>query len=152
MKPRYQSRGTGRAQLYTIRWILVTGSRQSQAEGGKAALAELCRLYGYPLCSFTRRRITQVERLKGESRSFLRESFQNYFSNESQGARRFKREWRYECLFLDWERAETTRRPEPADHLTVEKIFDAGWSTTLLDEAMTLFRHALIATKGCSGP
>jgi hypothetical protein len=32
------------------------------------------------------------------------------------------------------------------------KIFDAGWARTLLNEAMTLFRHALIATEGFLGP
>src|SRR6516165_12521569 len=102
MKPEFDSGG---AQFHTTLWTLVMISAQSQAEGGKAALAELCRIYWYPLYSFARRRgysphdaqdltqrfflhllehkaLTQVDRLKGKFRSFLLASFPNYLSNE----------------------------------------------------------------------
>src|ERR1700737_897036 len=87
---------------------------QSQAQGGESALAELCRLYWYPLYIFARRRghssedardLTQgfflhllehralsgVDRLKGKFRSFLFASFQNYLSDALDLARHFKR-------------------------------------------------------------
>jgi Sigma-70 region 2 len=90
----FDSSGLGGGQFHTTRWTLVLISAQSQAEGGKTALAELCRLYWYPLYAFARRRgrsphdaqdLTQgffmhllehrapmqVDRLKGKFRSFL---------------------------------------------------------------------------------
>jgi DNA-directed RNA polymerase specialized sigma24 family protein len=105
----FESTGVGGGQFHTTRWTLVLTSAQSQAEGGKAALAELCRLYWYPLYAFARRRgrsphdaqdltqgffmrllehraLTQVDRLKGKFRSFLLASFQNYLANELQRA------------------------------------------------------------------
>ena len=165
MKPEFESRGGAGAQFHTTLWTLVMVSAQSQAEGGKAALAELCRIYWYPLYSFARRRgysphdaqdltqgfflhllehkaLTQVDRLKGKFRSFLLASFQNYLSNEAQRAHSLKRGRNYEFVSLDWENAESRYRLEPADYLTAEKIFDARWAMTVLSQAMTQLERA----------
>jgi RNA polymerase sigma factor (sigma-70 family) len=121
---------SGAQQFHTTRWTLVMASAQSQGESGKAALAELCRIYWYPIYSFARRRahspddaqdhtqgfflhllehraLTQVDRLKGKFRSFLLASFQNYISNQTQRTRSLKRGGEYEFVSLDWESAET---------------------------------------------
>jgi len=158
----------GAQQFHTTRWTLVMTSAQSQAEGGKAALAELCRIYWYPIYSFARRRgssphdaqdytqgfflhllehrtLTQVDRLKGKFRSFLLASFQNYISNETQRAHSLKRGREYEIVSLDWERAENRYRLEPVDYLTAEKIFDARWAMTLLDHVMTQVERSYAA-------
>ena len=146
MKPEFDANERGEAQFHTTRWTLVMVSAQSQAVEGKTALAELCRIYWYPLYSFARRRghtphdaqdltqgfflhllehraLTQVDRLKGKFRSFLLASFQNYLSNEAQRARSLKRGKEYEFVSLDWESAESRYRLEPADYLTAEKDF-----------------------------
>jgi RNA polymerase sigma factor (sigma-70 family) len=159
MKPEFDSRAVGGALFHTTRWTLVMASAQSGAEGGEAALGELCELYWYPLYSFARRSgysphdaqdltqgffvhllehraLTQVDRLKGKFRSFLLASFQNYLLNESKRARSFKRGGRYEFVSLDWESAEPRYRLEPADHLTAEMIFDARWAMTLLNQVI----------------
>jgi len=135
-------------------------SAQSQAPGSKAALAELCRLYWYPLYAYVRRRghtpeetqdLTQgfflhllehktlgrADPLKGKFRSFLLGSLQNYLSSEAERARCLKRGGGVEFISLNLQDAEDLYRLEPADHLTAETIFDARWATTLLDEAMT---------------
>ena len=135
-------------------------SAQSQAPGSKAALAELCRLYWYPLYAYVRRRghtpeetqdLTQgfflhllehktlgrADPLKGKFRSFLLGSLQNYLSSEAERARCLKRGGGVEFISLDLQDAENLYRLEPADHLTAETIFDARWATILLDEAMT---------------
>ncbi len=166
-KPEPDATGHGGAQFHTTLWTLVMVSAQSQAEGGMAALAELCRIYWYPLYSFARRRgysphdaqdftqgfflhllehraLTQVDRLKGKFRSFLLASFQNYLSNETQRAQSLKRGRNYEFVSLDWERAENRYSLEPAEYLTAEKIFDARCAMTLLDQAMTLLRHEYV--------
>jgi RNA polymerase sigma factor (sigma-70 family) len=159
----FDSTGVGGGQFHTTRWTLVLSSAQSQAVGGKAALAELCRLYWYPLYAFARRRgrsphdaqdltqgffmhllehraFTQVDRLKGKFRSFLLASFQNYLANELQRARSQKRGGKNQFISLDWEDGETRYGLEPADFLTAEKIYEARWAMTLLHHVMAQLR------------
>jgi DNA-directed RNA polymerase specialized sigma24 family protein len=134
---------------------------QSQVAGGPAALAELCRLYWYPLYAFARcrghspddaqdltqgfflhlleqRALARVDRLKGKFRSFLIASFKNYLSIEAHRARCLKRGGNCEFVPLDLEKAESRYLLEPADALTAEKIFDARWAMTLLGRATIL--------------
>ena len=137
---------------------------QSQAQGGQSALAELCRLYWYPLYIFARRRgyspddaqdLTQgfflhllehralrgVDRLKGKFRSFLLASFQNHLSDAGDRAHRLKRGGDKEFVHLDAEDAEERYQREPVEFLTAEKIFDARWAMTVLGEALKQLRQ-----------
>lgn len=141
---------------------------QSQAEGGEMALAELCRLYWYPLYIFARRRgyspndaedLTQgfflhllagralagVDPLKGKFRSFLLACFQNYISDAIDRTRRLKRGGDKEFVQLDAEEAEARYRREPDEFLTAEKIFDARWAMTVLGEALKRLRQEYLA-------
>ena len=154
----------GAASFHTTRWTIVMGAAQSQAQGAQAALAELCRLYWYPLYIFARRRghspddaqdLTQsfflhllerralsgVDRLKGKFRSFLLASFQNHLSDAFDRTRRLKRGGDKEFVQLDAEEAEERYRREPVDFLTAEKIFDARWAMTVLGEALKRLRQ-----------
>jgi DNA-directed RNA polymerase specialized sigma24 family protein len=104
----------GSASFHTTRWTIVMRAAHGQAQGGQSALAELCRLYWYPLYIFARRRgyspedaqdltqgfflhvvkhraFTGVEQLKGKFRSFLLASFQNHLSDAADRGRRLKR-------------------------------------------------------------
>jgi len=137
---------------------------QSQSQGGQSALAELCRLYWYPLYVFARlsghspkgaqdlmqgfflhllehRAPAGVNRLKGKFRSFLLASLQSYLSDELDRARCHKREGNEEFVHLDAEDAEERYRLEPVEFLTAEKIFDARWAMTVLGEAMNQLRQ-----------
>ncbi|MBV9297910.1 MAG: sigma-70 family RNA polymerase sigma factor [Verrucomicrobia bacterium] len=148
------------ASFHTTRWTIVMKAAQSQAQGGQFALAELCRLYWYPLYMFARRRghspddaqdLTQgffmhllehralagVDRLKGKFRSFLLASFQNHLSDQMDRARRLKRGGGKEFVELDAEEAEERYCLEPVEFLTAEKMFDARWAMTLLTEALS---------------
>jgi RNA polymerase sigma-70 factor (ECF subfamily) len=168
MSEKFDSSSGDRVQFHTTRWTLVIASAQSQGEGGEAALAELCRIYWYPLYAFARRRgrsphdaqdltqgffmqllenrsLAKADRLKGKFRSFLLGSFQNYLSNETQRIQSLKRGGRNEFISLDWESAEDRYRLEPADYLTAEKIFDARWAMTLLGHVMTILNRRYIA-------
>jgi RNA polymerase sigma factor (sigma-70 family) len=141
---------------------------QSQAEGGPVALAELCRLYWYPLYIFARRRghspddaqdltqgfflhllehraLTRVDRLKGKFRSFLLASFQNHISDAADRARRLKRGGDKQFVQLDAEDAEERYLREPVEYLTAEKIFDARWAMTVLAEALRKLRQEYAA-------
>jgi len=160
------------ASFHTTRWTIVLRAAQSQAQGAQSALAELCRLYWYPLYIFARRRgyspddaedLTQgfflhllghralatVDQLKGKFRAFLRASFQNYMSDASDHARRLKRGGDKEFVALDAEEAEERYRLEPVELLTPERIFDARWAMTVLEEALKqLGREYAEAGKG----
>jgi RNA polymerase sigma factor (sigma-70 family) len=144
----------------TTRWSAVLLSAQSQASGSKEALAELCRIYWYPIYAFVRRQgsspedaqdLTQgfflhmldhkalrlVSPLKGKFRSFLVASLQNYLADEADSAHCQKRGGNIEFVPLDTRLAEDRYRLAALDFLTAEKIFDARWAMTLLDEAMS---------------
>ena len=130
----------------------------------QSALAELCRLYWYPLYILARRRghspddaqdltqgfflhvvahraLTGVDRLKGKFRSFLLASFQNHLSDAGDHTRRLKRGGDKEFVYLDAEEAEERYRLEPVEFLTAEKIFDARWAMTVLGEALKQLRQ-----------
>ena len=132
-------------------------SAQSQAPGSQEALAELCKIYWYPIYAFVRGRgcspedaqdltqgfflhlldhkaLRQVSPLKGKFRSFLVASLQNYLSDEADSARCLKRGGNLEFVPLDAKSPEDRYRLAQLDFLTAEKTFDARWAMTLLDE------------------
>ena len=164
MKLDENSRSEGAARFRTTRWSVVLLSAQSQAPSSKAALAELCKLYWFPLYAFVRRRgycpadaqdlvqgfflhlldhksLAEVDPRKGKFRSFLLASIKNYLSKEADRGRCLKRGGNIEFVPLDTKRAEDLYRLEPADFLTAETIFDARWAFALLGEAKNRLRQ-----------
>jgi RNA polymerase sigma factor (sigma-70 family) len=155
-------------QFHTTRWTLVIASADDQSQAGRAALAALCQTYWYPLYAFARRRghsppdaqdltqgffqhvlehraLSKVDRLKGKFRSFLLACFQNYLSVQAQRAHRLKRGGICQFVSLDLETAESRYLLEPADYLTPEKIFEARWALTLLEDSMAVLRNEYVA-------
>jgi DNA-directed RNA polymerase specialized sigma24 family protein len=148
----------------------VVLSAQSQVSGSKEALAELCRLYWYPLYAHVRRygfsphdaqdltqgffldilehkALTRADQQKGKFRSFLLASLKNFLSNEGQKARCLKRGGQVQFVYVDFNDAEDRYgKEEPAESLTPEKIFDARWALALLSEANTRLRQEYIDT------
>jgi RNA polymerase sigma factor (sigma-70 family) len=168
VEPDHGPPAEGAASFHTTRWTIVMRAAQSQAQGGQSTLAELCRLYWYPLYMFARRRghspddakdltqglflqvveyraLTGVDRLKGKFRSFLLASFQNHLSDVGDRARRLKRGGDKEFVQLDAEEAEERYRLEPVEFLTPEKIFDARWAMTVLGEALKQLRQEYVS-------
>jgi RNA polymerase sigma factor (sigma-70 family) len=156
------------ARFRTTRWSAILVAAESRIPGSQAALAELCRLYWYPLYAFARRRgsgphdaqdltqgfflhllenraLKQAHPLKGKFRSFLLASFKNFALDEAARARCQKRGGDREFVYLDSEDAESRYQLEPADHLTAEKIFDARWAMTLLAYAVERLRQEYAA-------
>ena len=169
MQPDYGWPAEGAGSFHTTHWTVVLRAAQSQAPGGEAALAELCRLYWYPLYAFARRRrhspddaqdltqsfflhllkhraLTGVDPLKGKFRSFLLTSFQNHLSDAGDRARRLKRGGDKQFVELDAEEAEKRYRLEPVEILTAEKIFDARWAMTVLGEGLKRLREEYVAS------
>ena len=160
MKPDDQSPDDAAGRFRTTHWSALLLSAQSQAPGSQAALAELCRLYWYPINAFVRRRghdvdeaqdltqgfflhlldhkaLRQVSLVKGKFRSFLVASLANYLLDEADHSRRLKRGGNIEFVSLDTNFAEYRYQLGELDFLTADKIFDARWAITLLDEVMT---------------
>jgi RNA polymerase sigma factor (sigma-70 family) len=164
-----QSSLTGNVNRFqTTQWSVVLVSAQSQAPGCKEALADLCKLYWYPLYAFIRHRgyspedaqdmvqgfflhllehktLSRVDRSKGKFRSFLLASLQNYLSNEADRARCLKRGGKAELVYIDIEEAEDRYGLEPVEEMTSEKIFDARWAMALLGQAMNRLGREYIA-------
>jgi len=159
MKDEQSSPGGGVNRFQTTRWDMVLHSAQSKTSGCKEALADLCKLYWYPLYAFTRYRgyspedaqdlvqgfflhlieyktLSRVDRSKGKFRSFLLASLQNYLANEADRARCLKRGGKVAFVYIDLEETEDRYELEPREELTPEKIFDARWAMALLGEAM----------------
>jgi DNA-directed RNA polymerase specialized sigma24 family protein len=156
------------ASFHTTCWTIVMGAAQSQAQGGRSTLAELCRLYWYPLYIFARRRghspddaqdlnqgfflhllehraLTRIDRLKGKFRSFLLASFPKHLLDAIDRAHRFKRGGDKEFVQLDAEDSEERYRREPVEFLTAEKIVDARWAITVLGGALKQLRQEYAA-------
>jgi DNA-directed RNA polymerase specialized sigma24 family protein len=106
VNPDHHSQVGNTTRFHTTHWSAVLLSAQSQVPGSQAALAELCRIYWYPIYAFVRRRgsspedaqdltqgfflhlldhkaLRQVSPVKGKFRSSLVASLQNYLSDEA---------------------------------------------------------------------
>ncbi|MGA8658106.1 MAG: sigma-70 family RNA polymerase sigma factor [Chthoniobacterales bacterium] len=153
--------GKARGALFkTTHWSLVLAACDSQAPGSRLALAELCRIYWYPLYAHVRRHgydadnaqdLTQgffehllehkslrhVDSRKGKFRSFLLGSLQKFLMTAQRQDCTIKRGGL--CRFISLDKATESRyQLEPADDsgLNAEKIFDARWALALLNELM----------------
>jgi RNA polymerase sigma factor (sigma-70 family) len=168
VKDDQSSVGRGVNRFQSTRWSVVLLSAHGQAPGCKEALADLCKVYWYPLYAFIRHRgyspedsqdlvqgfflclieyktLSRVDRSKGKFRSFLLASLQNYLSNEADRSHCLKRGGKAEFVHIDFEEAEDHYELEPIDKLTPEKIFDARWAIALLREVMNRLSREYMA-------
>jgi len=145
------------------------GDGSSQAD---RAMAELCRIYWYPLYAFLRRRghqpheaedLTQeffarllaqqflksVDREKGKFRSFLLATLKHFVSEKRARAAAQKRGGDLVILSLDGMDAETRYYHEPAHDLTPEKLFEKHWALSVLAQVLSRL-HAEFAVDGKS--
>jgi RNA polymerase sigma factor (sigma-70 family) len=145
--------------FHTTRWSVVISAGQRASPNNQAALAELCTHYWYPIYAFARRNgynsddsqdltqsffehlfeqtvLNRATPTRGRFRTFLLASFQNHISHSREKARAVKRGGGHQLLSLNAEVAEDRYWQEPADYLTAEKIFEARWAMTVLEEAM----------------
>jgi RNA polymerase sigma factor (sigma-70 family) len=147
------------SRFATTHWTVVVAARDGDDDRARAALAELCRMYWYPLYAFVRRKghradeaqdLTQeffarllekdflavIDRGKGKFRSFLLAACQHFLANEHDRANAQKRGGGRSHFSLDWQDAENRYAHEPAHALTAEKLFERRWAVTLLDEVL----------------
>lgn len=152
-----------RGGFAATRWTLVlSAARGSQTPRAAAAMAELCRVYWYPLYAFIRRRghaapeaedLTQeffarllekhflgdVDREKGRFRTFLLMAVKRFLANEYDRAQAQKRGGGQSIVpwETDWE---GRYLQEPVDTMTPERLFAQQWALTLLDQVLGRLR------------
>jgi RNA polymerase sigma factor (sigma-70 family) len=149
------------ARFRSTHWSVVLTAAQDHTPAGQAAMAELYRIYWYPLYSHVRRRgyspedsqdrtqsfflhllehrrLMQVDPQKGRFRSFLLASLKNFLSTAQRREYTIKRGGLCAFISLDAEAVESRYQLEPTDDLalTAQQIFDARWALALLNEAM----------------
>jgi RNA polymerase sigma factor (sigma-70 family) len=168
MNPKDRLADDDAGRFRTTHWSVVLLSAQTQVPGSRTAMADLCRLYWYPLYAFVRRRgysaedaqdltqgfflsllerksLRQVAPEKGKFRSFLLASLKNYLADAFDRENSIKRGGQIEFVTLDFESGEERYRGEPVDFLTAENVYDARWAMTLLDHAIGRLRQEYAA-------
>jgi RNA polymerase sigma factor (sigma-70 family) len=140
----------------TTRWSLVEAVGAGDEERARAALAELCEQYWFPLYAFVRRRgtsaheaedvvqgffadliergdLARVTRGAGRFRAFLKVAARNHLANVRDRERAAKRGGGRVRLGLDFGEAEERLALEPAHDETPERTFDRLWALELLN-------------------
>ena len=147
------------AHFPTTHWSRVIAAGDRAAPEARAALAELCEAYWYPIYALIRRRghppdeacdlaqdyftrllekgvIAAADRSKGRFRAFLRTDCQHFLIDHHRRQRVRARVLK--PVSIDADDAENRYRFEPADDSTPDRLFDRTWATTLLDRVLGL--------------
>jgi RNA polymerase sigma-70 factor (ECF subfamily) len=154
----------GDPQFHTTHWSIVAAAAGQGGEASKAALADLCQAYWYPLYAFLRRRGSNTEDARdltqgffalllekgyladadperGRFRSFLRTAIARFASKQHERAAALKRGGGHRLLSIDFGEGERRYQREPADNWTAERIFERRWALTLLDRTLARLRQ-----------
>jgi DNA-directed RNA polymerase specialized sigma24 family protein len=146
-------------RFQTTRWSLIVAARGGDAREARAALADLCAAYWYPLYAFVRKKgydpdmaqdlvqgffarllekgdLESVDRVKGKFRSFLMASCSHFIANQSDRDRALKRGGGKIPISIDRQKAEGRYVNEPGHELTAERLFERRWATTLLENVI----------------
>jgi RNA polymerase sigma-70 factor (ECF subfamily) len=151
------------ARFATTRWSLINAARDPAAPAARQALADLCRLYWFPIYSFVRRRghaddkaqdLTQefftriLERdglatadpQRGRFRSYLLAACQHFLANQHDYETAQKRGGGRAPLPLEFDNADSRYDLEAPGGRTPEQEFERRWALTLLDQALAALR------------
>jgi RNA polymerase sigma factor (sigma-70 family) len=147
----------------TTLWTVVLRAGRDDPGQARAALAQLCQGYWYPLYSFVRRRghsphdaqdrtqelfahllekhgLGRVDPEQGRFRTFLLASLKNFLANDWDKAHALKRGGGQSVVSLEQDSAESRYRLEPSHDLTPDRHFERQWALTLLDQVLVALR------------
>jgi RNA polymerase sigma-70 factor (ECF subfamily) len=157
------------AGFAATRWTLVLAAAPGKASSRAIdALAELCRVYWYPLYAYVRRRghntheaedLTQeffacllardflagVDRQKGKFRSFMLAALKHFLANQWDRSQTQKRGGGQAVLSLDSLAAGSRYSQEPAHNLTPERLFERQWALTVLEQVLIRLQAEMTA-------
>jgi RNA polymerase sigma factor (sigma-70 family) len=147
----------------TTRWTVVLHAGGDEPAQARAALAQLCQAYWYPLYSFVRHRghsphdaqdLTQaffarllekrglgsVDPEQGRFRTFLLASLKNFLANDRDRSHARKRGGGQTIVSLEQGVGESRYQLEPRHDLTPERHFERQWAVTLLNQVLATLR------------
>jgi RNA polymerase sigma-70 factor (ECF subfamily) len=148
------------AGFAATRWTVVLAAARGKTFSQAAdALAELCRIYWYPLYAYVRRRgygthdaedltqefffrllahesLDKIAPDKGKFRSFLLTALKHFLANQWDRTQALKRGAGQSILSLDALSAENHFRLEPSHDLTPERLFERQWALTILNRVL----------------
>ena len=145
------------APFPTTRWSRVARAGDRAGDDARAALAELCAAYWYPIYAMIRRLghadaldltqgyfarllekpvIAAADPARGRFRAFLRADCRFYLGDCRDRQRAEKRGGGRSSLSIDARDAEGRYLLEPADDLAPDRLFDRAWALTLLGRAL----------------
>jgi RNA polymerase sigma-70 factor (ECF subfamily) len=150
----------------TTRWSLIRSSFVNGKTQAQDALAELCRIYWYPVYSFIRARTASAEDaqdltqefflhflggailqsanpMAGRFRSFLAGSLKNFLADQTDRRNAQKRGGGLTALPLDLAEAEERFARDLQHHETPERIFERQWAVTVVSEACKQLHESL---------
>lgn len=134
-------------------------------------MAELCRIYWYPLYAFVRRRghgvqdaedLTQeffvrllakdqlaaVAPEKGKFRAFLLVSLKHFLANAWDRSKAQKRGGGKSTIVWNVLAAEQRYALEPVDHMTPERLFERQWALAVLDRVLVRLQAEYVVQHG----
>jgi DNA-directed RNA polymerase specialized sigma24 family protein len=155
------------APFPTTHWSQVNAAGDRAPPEARAAFAELCAAYWYPIYALIRRQghspdvsseltqdyftrllgkpvIAAADRSKGRFRAFLSTDCQHFLVDDYRKKR--VRAGVLKTVSIDVDNAESRYRFEPADHMTPDRLFDRSWATTLLDRVLDLLAEEYAET------
>jgi len=157
---------SGDRRFLTTQWsVVLAAARPDGTTGARAALADLCGAYWFPLYAFARRRgasadeaadLTQgffaellekgavgdADRTRGRFRTFLLAAFRHHWSRQRERAAAAKRGGGKVPLSLDFDDGARRWALEPASDRTPEREFERRWALTTLERALEQVRSA----------
>ena len=161
-----------KAPFPTTRWSRVLAAGDPAVPESRAALAELCAAYWYPIYALIRRRghpaeeardlaqdffarllekgtLAAADRDRGRFRAFLKTDCGFFLADRRDREGALKRGGGRATVSFDALDAEARYRAEPADATTPERLFDRAWALTLLEGVLdTLAAESAEAGRG----
>lgn len=148
----------------TTRWSIILQAGRSGSLEADLALAELCRVYWYPLYAYARRLghdvhaaqdltqdffyklleknyVGQADRRRGKFRWFLLTAFKCFLANEWDRIRAQKRGGGQEAIALDALTAEQRYSLEPVDKFSADQLYERRWALEQLDSVRAQLRE-----------
>jgi RNA polymerase sigma-70 factor (ECF subfamily) len=156
----------GPSRFPTTRWTLVVAAGDPQRKEARAALADLCENYWYPLYAYLRRRgyaaeeaqdltqeffvrvlegryLDRADPEKGRFRSFILTSLKFFVADEGDRQRALKRGGGA-VVPLEISSGEERYQREPGHDETPERIFERRWALGLLDRVVERLRNEFV--------
>ena len=157
---------SGARSFPTTHWSLIVSSASDTRADAEAALAELCRIYWYPVYSFVRARSSSADEAQdltqefflyllnreifasanpaiGRFRSFLVTSLRHFLADEADRRSAQKRGGDVVSVPIDLAAAEERFVHDLQYRETPEKVFDRQWALTLVTQACEQLEEAL---------